>query len=103
MKQIGRINDFCCFPSLPSAYSDSLSYYEELSKLVNKMNEIISALNDDYTKLVREYLDKYFNSIMIDASYKEETKTLVLSTVSVYDGVHTYDPKQTAMIIESGD
>lgn len=103
MNKINKVNMCELFPTLPSAYSDSLSYYEAIEILNNKMHEIIDALNDDYTKLVKEYLDKYFNSIMIDASYKEETKTLVLSKISVYDGMHTYDPKQSAMIIESGD
>ena len=103
MNDIKSVNICGLFPTLPSAYSDSLSYYEALELLTNKMNEIIKALNDDYTDLVKQYLDEYFNSIMIDASYKEETKTLVLSKISVYDGVHTYDPKQTAIIIESGD
>lgn len=91
MKQIGRINRFCCFPSLPSAYSDSLSYYEELSKLVNKMNEIIDAMNEDYTKLIQEYLDKYFDSIMIDATYNESTETLILSKeISSAGSEHVY-------------
>lgn len=100
MRHINSVNMCGCFPSLPSAYSDSLSYYEQLEVLTNTMNDIISALNDDYTKLVKQYLDKYFNSIMIDATYKENTKTLVLSKIAVADGVHTYDPKQTAMIIK---
>ena len=103
MRHINNVNMCGCFPSLPSAYSDSLSYYEQLEILTAKMNEIITALDEDYTVLVKEYLDKYFNSIMIDATYKEDTKTLVLSKIAVADGVHTYDPKQTAMIIESGD
>lgn len=103
MRHINNVNMCGCFPSLPSAYSDSLSYYEQLEILTAKMNEIITALDEDYTVLVKEYLDKYFNSIMIDATYKEDTKTLILSKIAVADGVHTYDPKQTAMIIESGD
>ena len=103
MRHINNVNMCGCFPSLPSAYSDSLSYYEQVEILTAKMNEIITALDEDYTVLVKEYLDKYFNSIMIDATYKEDTKTLVLSKIAVADGIHTYDPKQTAMIIESGD
>ena len=103
MRHINNVNMCGCFPSLPSAYSDSLSYYEQLENLTAKMNEIITALDEDYSVLVKEYLDKYFNSIMIDATYKEDTKTLILSKIAVADGIHTYDPKQTAMIIESGD
>lgn len=91
MKQIGRMDMFGCFPSLPSAYSDSLSYYEELAKLVAKMNEIIDAMNEDYTKLVQEYLDKYFDSIMIDATYNESTETLILSKdISSTGSEHVY-------------
>lgn len=103
MRHINNVNMCGCFPSLPSAYSDSLSYYEQVEILTAKMNEIITALDEDYSVLVKEYLDKYFNSIMIDATYKEDTKTLILSKIAVADGIHTYDPKQTAMIIESGD
>lgn len=103
MRHINNVNMCDCFPSLPSAYSDSLSYYEQLEILTAKMNEIITALDEDYSVLVKEYLDKYFNSIMIDATYKEDTKTLILSKIAVADGIHTYDSKQTAMIIESGD
>lgn len=91
MKEIGRINCFCCFPSLPSAYSDSLSYYEELSKLVNKMNEIIDAINEDYSAVIEDYLNKYFDSIMIDATYNESTETLILSKeISSAGSEHIY-------------
>ena len=91
MKQIGRIDTFGCFPSLPSAYSDSLSYYEELSKLVTKMNEIIDTMNEDYSKLVEEYLNNYFDSIMIDATYNESTETLILSKeISSTGSEHVY-------------
>lgn len=32
----------CCTPILPTAYGDALSYYEEICKLTEKMNEIIA-------------------------------------------------------------
>lgn len=44
MRHINSVNICGCFPSLPSAYSDSLSYYEQLEVLTNTMNDIISAL-----------------------------------------------------------
>ena len=43
MNKISNVKLFGCLPTLPSAYSDALSYYEELCKLANVMNEIIRA------------------------------------------------------------
>lgn len=34
-----------CVPILPLSYDDSISYYEQLCKITNKINEIIDTLN----------------------------------------------------------
>ena len=93
MRQIDGMNVCGCFPSLPSAYSDSLSYYEELSKLTAKMNEIINVINSDFEEVVESAVDKYFNTIMVDAMYLEDSKTIVLAkeTTSTDSDVHTYN------------
>ena len=67
------------YPSLPTTFSDSLSYYEELARLVQKMNEIIQAINEDFETLVQEGVDIYFNEIMIKSTYDEKTETLYLT------------------------
>ena len=60
---------------LPLVYDDSLSYYEVLSKLTSKVNEVINVVNDELVDYIREQLDNLY----IDASYISATETLVLS------------------------
>lgn len=35
-----------CYPILPTVYDDSLSYYESVCKLVNKVNELVDFINN---------------------------------------------------------
>lgn len=63
-----------CQKVLPLVYDDSLSYYEVLCKLTNKINELAEMIDDGLETLIREQLDKLF----LDAMYDEETETLVL-------------------------
>ena len=68
--------------ALPSSYLMSLSYEEQLLLLSGKMDEIINFMNNQLTIQVKDYIDKRFNEIMIDAMYEPETETLVLSIVN---------------------
>ena len=50
-----------CHKVLPLTYSDSLSYYEEVCRLVNKINELVEALNDisvDILQQANSYTDE---------------------------------------------
>lgn len=64
-----------CQKVLPASYDDSLSYYEQLCKLTEKMNEIIEAINNNFEQLVREEINKFF----ADTVYDSSTETLILS------------------------
>lgn len=76
-----------CTPILPTAYGDALSYYEEICKLSEKMNEIISDINDNLTN----YIADNFNNIMIDAIYDADNERIVLSKeIVVTSDVHSY-------------
>lgn len=66
---------YFCQKVLPLSYDDSLSYYEVLCKLTTKMNEIITAINDNFETMVREKINSYF----INSVYDRKTETLVLS------------------------
>lgn len=69
----------CCFvPVLPTTYDDSLSYEEQICKLLSKMNEIIDFANGELSDELKAYIDKRFNSIMMDAIYDPETETITL-------------------------
>ena len=68
----------CCAKILPLSYDDSLSYYEQLCKLTNKMNEIVDFINGNFSESIQNYIDKKFNDLMINAIYDEATETIVL-------------------------
>ena len=63
---------------LPLTYDDSLSYYEQLCKLTNKMNELVDFVNGEISTTIQNYLDQHFNDIMINAIYDESTETIIL-------------------------
>lgn len=60
---------------LPLVYDDSLSYYEVLCKVVNKINEIIENIDDTVIAIINEELA----NLMFDTMYDEATETLTLS------------------------
>lgn len=94
---------FWCQKILPIVYDDSLSYYETLCKLVAKMNEIINAINhNDWEKIVIEEINKYFNSIMIDAMYDKPSRTITFARkeIVVKDGLHIYTADNSTMDIK---
>ena len=85
-----------CTPVLPTAYGDALSYYEEICKLSEKINEIIKDINDNLTS----YIDTYFNGIMINAAYDEESETIILSKELVTTSdTHTYNASTNTLIV----
>lgn len=68
----------CSAKILPLSYDDSLSYYEQLCKLTNKMNEIVEFINDNFSETIQNYIDKKFDDLMINAIYDESTETIAL-------------------------
>ena len=85
-----------CTPVLPTAYGDALSYYEEICKLSEKINEIIKDINDNLTG----YIDNYFNGIMINAVYDEENETIILSKELITTSeTHTFDASTNTLIV----
>ena len=68
----------CSAKILPLSYDDSLSYYEQLCKLTNKMNELVNFVNGEISTTIQNYLDQHFDDIMINAIYDESTETIIL-------------------------
>lgn len=76
-----RINKPCmCYTSkvIPLAFDESMSYYEQICRLTEKMNELISFANNELTERLKEYIDENFSNMMIDTMYDAETETLIL-------------------------
>lgn len=66
---------FWCFKVLPLVYDDSLSYYEVLCKVVDKLNEMITELNefsDEYESMMTAIaqIQEWINNF--DTSYAEQ-------------------------------
>lgn len=60
---------------LPLVYDDSLSYYEFLGKVVNKINEIIDNINGGFIDYVKEEIDE----LLSGALFRSSDKTVVIS------------------------
>lgn len=75
-----------CQKVLPLVYDDSLSYYESLCKLVNKMNEIINEVNalniDSILDRVDEEIDKQLETINKQMENLTNTVNSVMSNVN---------------------
>ena len=64
---------FWCFKVLPLVYDDSLSYYEVLCKVVDKLNEMVNnlnGLNDELASLraaiaqIQQWIDSFDTSMI---------------------------------------
>ena len=64
---------------IPSSFKESLSYYEAISVLIDKVNELSHFINTIVTREISAYIDERFNNMMIDAMYDAATETLILS------------------------
>lgn len=84
MVKIERIR-FWCFKVLPLVYDDSLSYYEVLCKVVEKLNEMVENLNElppiiDEIKAaiaqMQEWMDN-FDTYFIEKWIKEHLANMI--------------------------
>ncbi|MBR5795298.1 MAG: hypothetical protein IKY26_04085 [Erysipelotrichaceae bacterium] len=64
---------------IPSSFKESLSYYEAIAVLIDKVNELSDFVNTILTQQLSAYIDQRFNDMMIDAMYDAPTETLTLS------------------------
>lgn len=84
------------FNSFP--YSD---FHElNLDWILTKIKEFQSWFDNlNVEDEIKAEVDKYFNEVMIQASYNEETETITLSKQLSGDGLHVYDPAKQSIII----
>lgn len=91
--KIKPVFPYYCNKVLPLVYEDSLSYYEVLGKLTSKMNEIIESLNSaDVGELIKQYLEKILDELLLDAMYDKSTETIYINgkTITANGDTHTY-------------
>lgn len=64
---------------IPTSFKESLSYYEALWVIINKVNELTETFNNVIIGAVSQYIDEHFNDIMMDAVYDSTDEALILS------------------------
>lgn len=79
MNDIKKVKVGCLaeFPFLDYTF-DSNTEWQILQKLGEKINEVVTFINDILDKEINEYIEQRFNDMMIDSMYEAETETLIL-------------------------
>lgn len=74
MSKIGKIKPLRFYSEkvLPLVYDNSLSYYEVLNKVTNKLNDLIEAFNTEIVDTIKEVVSNYF----VDTFYNRSTETI---------------------------
>lgn len=82
---------FWCFKVLPLVYDDSLSYYEVLCKVVNKLNEMVDALQDLPEQLkeieaaiaqLQDWID-HFDTSIIETWINEHLASMIFVEINM--------------------
>lgn len=63
---------------LPTIYSNALSYEEQICLIGSVVDSIIDVFNGTIEEQLKEYIEKEFNKMMLNAMYDPETETLSL-------------------------
>lgn len=61
---------------LPLVFDDSISYYEDISRLFFTVNKLIALVNNSVDESLKKYIDERFDNLMINAVYDEENETI---------------------------
>lgn len=96
---------FWCQKVLPLVYDDSLSYYEVLNKLTNKINEMIEYINGGISDAIKKYIKDYVSQLVILYDYDATNLRITFDVhgVDEDDGCdkHVYlNSSETIKIIE---
>lgn len=76
---MNRASKIPCNTILPLVFNDSMSYYEQLSKLVYTVNQLINTVNSTIDDKIAAYISSHFDDLMISAIYDAKTETIILS------------------------
>ena len=84
-------------------YPNNSTEVRNMDYLLQRVEEI----NQKFDKLIKdglsEVIDEYFNKVMVDAIYDEDTETIILSKeIAINDGLHIYTANDNKMIISDG-
>lgn len=82
-------------------YPHASSEVRNLDWILRKVEELDKKVNDILAGAITDMIDRYFNSIMIDAIYDEDTETIELKKeLMVGDGLHIFNADNNSMTID---
>lgn len=67
---------FVCQKVLPLVYDDSLSYYEVLCKVRDKINEIVGIINGNLTELLQPMVSEIIGKFFATAVYNSDDEEI---------------------------
>lgn len=73
MQELSKLRGFYCYKILPLVYDDSLSYMELLSKVIQKINEVIDTVNNisvDILNQAKAYTDEAIANALSEVDTK---------------------------------
>lgn len=72
------------YGALPVEYDNSLSYYEQLCKILKEVEALKDSIGGDISAVVEQWLNENWEKLAISASYDSNTETINLGgTVDV--------------------
>ena len=108
MKEIKGFKTFCRFV-LPLVYSDELSYYEQMCKVSQKLNEVIEQinLNSEQVENLTNFVNNYFKNLdvqtevnnKLDEMASDGTLAEIINS-QFYNSIHSaYNKRGTCIIM----
>lgn len=84
---------FWCQRIIPLVFDNSLSYYEALCKVSEKLNEVIDALNE-YGDNLKDYVDQRYNQLLAEVTatinaYQAQTDSKLNGMQNQIDGIES--------------
>lgn len=73
----------------------------DIGWVINYIKKFKDEQEDNFQKALKEYMDKYFNTIFLDAAYDEDTETIRMTIQDGENTVHYYS-EDTLNIINRG-
>lgn len=89
----------CVHPALPTSFTDSLSYLEELGRVAKKLNEVIGELNtinpDNLKSEISEFVEAQIDGYMVTVTKQMDNLSSQMSTImgGVNTALENYETK----------
>lgn len=71
----------------------------DIGWMVDFIREFKESQGNNFQIALKNYLDKYFNSFMMNAIYDEDTETITLEQTIIADGTHEYNAGERTITI----